>query len=132
MDYMINKDLYIKKVRGKGKGVFAKNKIPANTTIEISPVLVLSAKEGEVVDSTVLHNYIFLWGPTGRRAAIGLGYSSLYNHAAPPNCASEMDFHNETMRVWTIREIEKDEELSINYHGDINDDSPLWFRIKRH
>ena len=37
--------LVIKNSKGKGRGVFTTSNIPANTTIEISPVLVFSEKE---------------------------------------------------------------------------------------
>ncbi|MFX9097299.1 SET domain-containing protein-lysine N-methyltransferase, partial [Acinetobacter baumannii] len=49
-----------------GRGVFATENIAANTIIEISPVLVLSAKERKIAEQTNLYNYFFEWGKSGR------------------------------------------------------------------
>lgn len=128
---MIKPYLYVNKTKEKGRGVFTKEVIPAGTQIEISPVLVLSGADTNVVDKTKLHNYIFLWGVRETRSCIALGFCSIYNHAYEPNCEYEMDFDAETMAIKTRREIKKGEELSINYNGDIEDKSPVWFDVKR-
>ncbi|MES2373661.1 MAG: SET domain-containing protein [Bacteroidota bacterium] len=114
-----------------GKGVFASENIPANTIIEISPVLVLSAKDRKEVEKTVLYNYIFEWGHTkGKQACIAWGYLSMYNHSYTANCDYEMDFDTETMRIKTICSIEKGEELFINYNAEPGDATPIWFEAK--
>jgi SET domain-containing protein len=114
-----------------GKGVFASENIPADTVIEISPVLVLSAKDRKEVEKTVLYNYIFEWGHIkGKKACIAWGYLSMYNHSYTANCDYEMDFDAETMRIKTIRNIKKGEELFINYNADPGDKTPIWFETK--
>jgi SET domain-containing protein len=128
---MIKPYLYIQKTKEKGRGVFTKEPIPAGTQIEISPVLVLSNNDTQVVDKTKLHNYIFLWGARETRSCIALGFCSIYNHAYDPNCEYEMDFEAETMAIKTRRAIKKGEELSINYNGEVEDSSPVWFDVKR-
>ncbi|WP_253906517.1 SET domain-containing protein [Chitinophaga sp. SYP-B3965] len=128
---MIKPYLYVNKTKEKGRGVFTKEAIPAGTQIEISPVLVLSGNDTSIVDKTKLHNYIFLWGVRETRSCIALGFCSIYNHAYEPNCEYEMDFDAETMAIKTRRDIKKGEELSINYNGDIEDKSPVWFDVKR-
>lgn len=128
---MIKPYLYVNKTKEKGRGVFTKEAIPAGTQIEISPVLVLSGNDTSIVDKTKLHNYIFLWGARETRSCIALGFCSIYNHAYEPNCEYEMDFDAETMAIKTRRDIKKGEELSINYNGDIEDKSPVWFDVKR-
>ncbi|MGX5817433.1 SET domain-containing protein [Chitinophaga lutea] len=128
---MIKPYLYIQKTKEKGRGVFTKEPIPAGTEIECSPVLVLSNGDTQVVDQTKLHNYIFLWGVRETRSCVALGYCSIYNHAYNPNCEYEMDFEKETMAIRTRRDIKKGEELSINYNGDAEDDSDVWFSVKR-
>ena len=71
---MIFEGLYIEKSNGKGRGVFAKQTIPANTIIEESPVIVMSAEERIMLDQTRLHDYIFLNGEeTANSAAWHLG-----------------------------------------------------------
>ncbi|SEW34272.1 SET domain-containing protein [Chitinophaga arvensicola] len=128
---MIKPYLYIDKSKGRGRGVYTKEKIPAGTRIETSPVLVLSYNDTEIVDKTHLHNYIFLWGPKETKSCVALGFCSIYNHDYKPNCEYEMDFKEETMSIITLRDIKKGEELFINYNGDVEDTSPLWFDIKK-
>ncbi|MGN6509292.1 MAG: SET domain-containing protein [Chitinophaga sp.] len=128
---MIKPYLYIQKTKEKGRGVFTKEPIPAGTLIEVSPVLVLSNSDTGVVDKTKLHNYIFLWGVRETRSCIALGFCSIYNHAYNPNCEYEMDFDAETMAIKTRRDIKKGEELSINYNGDVEDQSEVWFDVKK-
>lgn len=128
---MIKPYLYIQKTKEKGRGVFTKEPIPAGTLIEVSPVLVLSNSDTGIVDKTKLHNYIFLWGVKETRSCIALGFCSIYNHAYEPNCEYEMDFDAETMAIKTRRDIRKGEELSINYNGDVEDKSEVWFDVKK-
>ncbi|MCW3463725.1 SET domain-containing protein [Chitinophaga nivalis] len=123
--------MYIEKSKGKGRGVFTKENIPAGTRIETSPVLVLSNDDTEIVDQTRLHNYIFLWGVRETRSCVALGFCSIYNHAYNPNCEYEMDFEEDTMSIITRREIKKGEELFINYNGEVEDQTPMWFDVKR-
>ncbi|WP_346319898.1 SET domain-containing protein [Chitinophaga sp. YIM B06452] len=128
---MIKPYLYIQKTKEKGRGVFTNEPIPAGTVIEVSPVLVLSNSDTGIVDKTKLHNYIFLWGVRETRSCIALGFCSIYNHAYEPNCEYEMDFDAETMAIKTRRAIKKGEELSINYNGDVEDKSEVWFDVKK-
>lgn len=111
----------------RGRGVFAGEKIAAKTIIEISPVLVLSAKDRKEVEKTLLFDYIFEWGPDGKKACIALGYLSLYNHAYDANCDYEMDFEHHLMTITTVRAVKKGEELFINYNATADDASPVWF-----
>jgi uncharacterized protein len=111
----------------RGRGVFAGEKIAAKTIVEISPVLVLSAKDRKEVEKTLLYDYIFEWGPKGKQACIALGYLSLYNHSYDANCAYEMDFEHHLMTITTLRPIKKGEELFINYNAVSEEASPVWF-----
>jgi hypothetical protein len=38
-----------------------------------------------------------------------------------------MDYEQELMFIKTVRAIREGEELLINYNGDWNNDTPLWF-----
>ncbi|HNN31984.1 MAG TPA: SET domain-containing protein-lysine N-methyltransferase [Chitinophagaceae bacterium] len=124
---MILPVLFISESDNKGKGVFTAQIIPSKTTIEISPVIVLNEKERAIVEQTKLYNYIFEWGENNMKAAIGLGFISMYNHNYLANCVYEMDFENETMSVVTVRQIEAGEELFINYNASFNDTKKVWF-----
>ena len=114
----------------RGRGVFASEKIPANTIIEISPVLVLTVKDRKLVEKTLLFDYIFEWGTHSKQACIALGYLSLYNHAYNANCDYEMDYDTQLMTIKTVRTIKKGEELYINYNAVADDSTPIWFDAK--
>lgn len=112
----------------RGRGVFTTEPIPANTTIEIAPVIVVSASEREKLEQTLLYDYIFEWGSTGKEAAVALGYISIYNHSNQPNCAYEMDYDHQTISITTIENIELGAELFINYMcPEGPSDDPVWF-----
>ena len=61
---------------------------------------------------------------------MALGYVPIYNHAYNSNCEYEMDFEDQLIRVRTVKQVEKDEELFINYNGDWDDTTPLWFEAR--
>jgi len=127
---MVFEGLYIEKSNRKGRGVFTKQNIPANTIIEISPVVVMSAEERTLLDQTLLHDYIFEWGKDSKQCCMALGYVPVYNHSYGSNCEYEMDFENEIIKIKTIRAIEAGEELFINYNGDWNNAKKIWFDVK--
>lgn len=112
----------------RGRGVFTTKNIPADTVIEISPVIELSEKERKQIEGTKLYHYIFEWGKSKRKAAMALGYISMYNHSFDPNCSYEMDYDSGNMTIRTIKNIKKGEELYFSYNGDPADQSPLWFK----
>ena len=124
---MIDSQLYIDESAGKGRGVFTKTTIPANTIVEISPVIVMSAEERKLLDQTLLHDYIFEWGVNSDQCCMALGYIAVYNHSYHSNCEYEMDFAEKTIKIKTVQRIEAGEELLINYNGDWNNDKPVWF-----
>jgi SET domain-containing protein len=127
---MVNPCLYIAQSAGKGRGVFSSSDIPANTIVEISPVIVMSQEERILLDKTLLHDYIFEWGSETKQCCMALGYIPVYNHSYTSNCEYEMDYAAETIKVKTVRKVMAGEELFINYNGDWNDSKPLWFEVK--
>ena len=127
---MVFEGLYIEKSNEKGRGVFTQQTIPANTIIEISPVVVMSSEERTLLDQTLLHDYIFEWGKDVKQCCMALGYVPVYNHSYKSNCEYEMDFENEIIKIKTIRLIKEGEELFINYNGDWNNAKKIWFDVK--
>lgn len=124
---MIKSCLYIKKLPEKGRGVFTELDIPAGELVEESPVIVVNGADRELLDKTLLYNYLFEWGETELQAAVALGYISLYNHSYRSNCEYFMDFDEELMAIKTVRPVVAGEELTINYHGDWNNRKKVWF-----
>lgn len=122
--------LFIAQTDGSGRGVFTSQNIEEDTTVEESPVIVMSREERKLLDQTLLHDYIFEWGKNKDQCCMAMGYIPLYNHAYKANCEYEMDFENQVIRIRTVRFIKSGEELFINYNGDWNDSKPVWFDAK--
>lgn len=127
---MIHPHLYFDESPGKGRGVFTKIALPANMIVEISPVIVMPADDRKLLDQTLLHDYIFEWGPNSDQCCMALGYLAVYNHSYQSNCEYEMDFEAKTIKIKTVKNIEAGEELFINYNGDWDNDKPVWFEQK--
>ena len=123
----IHHALSISQAGKRGRGVFTLEALGADTVIETSPVIVLSAAQRSLADKTILHDYIFTWGAQEDEAAVGLGYISLYNHASPSNCEYIMNFEQQTISIITMRAIEAGEELTINYSTTWNEFKSVWF-----
>jgi hypothetical protein len=122
--------IFIGTTANKGKGVFTTTFIAEGTVIEVAPMLVLPEHDKKLIDKTHLYNYYFLWGNDNQKIAIALGYGSINNHSFSPNVAYKMDFENETITFVAWRNIEANEELLINYNGDEDDKTPVWFIVK--
>ncbi len=127
---MLKPYLYLDETSHAGRGVFTKEKIAANTIIEISPVIVMSNDDRIHLDKTKLHDYIFEWGKDKENCCMALGLIPMYNHSYKSNCEYIMDYEGDVMVVQTVRAIEKGEELTINYNGDWNDENKIWFDAK--
>lgn len=129
---MVLHALYIDTTANKGRGVFTLEAIKANTIIEASPVIIMSAEERVLLDKTLLHDYIFEWNPEEKpnQCCMAQGYISVYNHSYTSNCEYFMQYEDKTIIIKTVRDIAAGEELTINYNGDWNDEKPVWFDVK--
>ena len=127
---MILPCLFIAPAAKMGKGVFTSERLEGGTVIEIAPVIVMSKEERKLLDQTTLHDYIFEWGNDRKQCCMALGYVPMYNHSYKSNCEYEMDFDEQLITVKTMRFIKEGEELFINYNGDWNDSTPLWFNAR--
>ena len=127
---MLKPYLFINETVEKGRGVFTRERIPANTVVEMAPVIVMQKSDREHLDKTLLHDYIFEWGKEKNKCAMALGLIPIYNHSYKSNCEYFMDFDDDSIMVKTVRVIENGEELTINYNGDWNDGKKVWFDVK--
>jgi SET domain-containing protein len=94
----------IKRVRGKGRGVFARRRIRRGEVIERVPVLVLAAEEVRDAGSwTGLAGYCFEWDGGGRILAFT-----------------------------ALRDIGPGEEVTVNYNGEPGDETPVGFEVVEH
>lgn len=127
---MLKPYLFIDKTAVMGRGVFTAEDIPADMVIESSPVIVMNSSDRLHLDKTRLHDYIFEWGKDKMQCCMALGFVPMYNHSYQSNCEYFMDFDDELIFVKTVRQIKKGEELTINYNGDWNAATKVWFVAK--
>lgn len=127
---MILPELYIAPAGERGRGVYTSVDIEKGTVIEVSPVIVMSRGERRLLDQTLLHDYIFEWGPDKKDCCMALGYVPLYNHSYRSNCEYEMDFEDQLITIRSVRYIQAGEEVLINYNGDWNNESRVWFDVR--
>lgn len=114
----------VKRMPGKGRGVFARAAIPAGTVIETVPVLV--APEDDL-EATALAGHCFFW--SRGQVALPLGYGALYNHSYDPN-AVYCDRAPRIKVYRALRDISAGEEITINYNGTPDSRSPVGFEVK--
>jgi SET domain-containing protein len=117
----------------KGKGIFAKEDIEKDVIIDVAHILLIPNKEWELIKDTVLSNYSFEWDdPTyiGKcESAVSLSVSQFINHSYNPNVRYTYDYKKKCISYITLREISKGEEITVNYNGNVDDKSPMWFKV---
>ena len=109
-----------------GRGIFADRYIKKGELIEEAPVIIIPKEEWKQMRKSVLLNYVFRWG---KDKAIALGYGSLFNHSFTPNAKYITNIKNQTIDFYARKDIQKEEEILVNYNGDPSDQSPLWFDV---
>jgi SET domain-containing protein len=102
----------VKQIPRKGRGVFARSRIPKGAVIEQVPVIVVPAREMQS-RRTVLADYTYEWGRDS--VAIALGYGCLYNHSYRPN--AEVQSSGRSLMFVAIRTIRPGQEVTFNYNG---------------
>lgn len=127
---MVMPFLYIGPTENRGRGVYTSADIEAGVVVEISPVVVMSSEERKLLDKTLLHDYIFEWGEQKDQCCMALGYVPVYNHSYTSNCEYGMDYEQQLISITTVRKVNAGEELLVNYNGDWNDATLLWFDVK--
>ena len=120
-------NLFVAQINEKGRGVVTEFAIPANTIIEVAQAITISAKERIDIDKTVLHDYIFEWGNEQQECAMALGLVPIYNHSYDSNCTYIMQYDTQEFIIQTVKDIKAGEELTINYNGEPDDETKVWF-----
>jgi uncharacterized protein len=92
------KDLYLKDVGIKGRGVFCRTAIKKGEVLEITPAVILDEAATDAVDSTTLMNYNFIIGNISKKmrrqtgvkrpakaSCVIFGVMTFCNHDEKPN-----------------------------------------------
>lgn len=121
----------------KGRGVFASKAIKAGELVELCPVILFHLHY-KALPKTI-KSYVFNWevlAGKNRTHALALGYGSFYNHNNPANMRYEADAANDLIRFIAVRDIDVDEELTINYCAEggaavSEENDNWWFEDKK-
>jgi SET domain-containing protein len=124
MSFTQSAAIEVKRIKGKGRGVFARRLIRRGESIERVPMLVLPA--GQSKGGSVVSDYCFAWGRG--TVALALGYGSLYNHSYRPNARYD-DVGPQTKEFTALRDIQPGEEITVNYNGEPRNRSAVWFEV---
>ena len=97
-----------------GWGLYATEKIKELDVLEVAPYFLVPVDELNQAYQCERYSYPI----TDLTSLIGHGYAGLYNHSSNPNAAYEIDLIDETIKHYALRDIEKGEEVTINYGED--------------
>lgn len=126
----MKKQLFIKEIKGKGRGVFCKQLITKDEEFEISPVLVLPPEDYDTVRASQLVDYFFSFNKEENTLALALGFGSLYNHAIYSNAAYVLDREAKTITFFALEDIKPGTEICINYAGERGQEFKEWFESR--
>jgi len=124
MAFSHSDSIEVKRIKGKGRGVFAVRRIRKGELIEKVPMLVLP--DDENLEGSVVSKYCFAWGRG--TVALALGFGSLYNHSYRPNARYD-DVGPQTKEFTALRDIEPGEEIVVNYNGNPTSRTAVWFDV---
>ncbi len=126
----MKKQLFIKEIKDKGRGVFCRQLITKDEEFEISPVLVLPADDYDTVRASQLVDYFFSFNKEENTLALALGFGSLYNHAVYSNAAYVLDREAKTITFFALEDIKPGSEICINYAGERGQEFKEWFETR--
>lgn len=127
--------IYVKYIsEKKGKGAFTKKSIKKGTVIDLAHVIPIPNKDYKKIRKTILYGYTYVWEDPKNlpefKNAITLSVSQFINHSYKPNVKYSYDYKNKVIEYIAIRDISKAEELTVNYNGLVDDESPMWFNLE--
>lgn len=107
----IDKRLHIKST-DLGYGIFTNDFIESGTFVEMAPVIICSEP---LVDQNIF-KYVLAWD--NNNLAIPLGWTGLYNHSDNNSCEFSTNWQYGLLAVITLRDIKKDEQLTVSYGSE--------------
>jgi len=105
--------IYLKKSEIHGRGVFANKNIHKEELIEKIPYIEFN-REDQIED---FKKYSF--GLTNGKLCVMTSYSSFLNHSEEPNAVIKNNKNDEYLYLYSLRDIDKDEEITICYSKDV-------------
>jgi uncharacterized protein len=131
MDILSSNNIYIaqSKIPQGGRGVFARTKITEGETIERCPIIEIPKGDRASLRESILVTYFYFFGKSKERVLLALGFGSIYNHSYTPNAAYKIKPKEKTIEFICIKNIHKDEEITVNYVQGTPHHDPLWFEV---
>ena len=126
----MKKKLFVKEIKGKGRGVFCKQRIGKDEIIEVCPVLALPAQDHDTLVNSGLVDYFFNFNKEENTLALALGFGSLYNHAVHSNAAYTLNRESKTLTFYALKDIDPNTEICINYAGESGQEFKEWFESR--
>lgn len=120
-------DIQVNESELHGRGVFAKKNMSRGTLLEEAPAIFLSVDEKELLRHSPLFNYYFVINDAMYPAVFGFGYSSFYNHSPQANAFYTFSVKRNTIKFYALKKVLAGEEITINYNGRPNDNTPVYF-----
>jgi SET domain-containing protein len=105
-----NHNVYVGKSQIHGWGIFARENFKQNDITTQTPILFLDNTDNNTASNVYQYTY-----KDNNGIILPLGFCSLYNHSFDPNTAWYIDYNNNVMIHYAIRNIFKNEELTHNY-----------------
>lgn len=121
------KNIAVQPSPNHGLGVFACAAFKPGTIIETAPVILMEQEDKDFLQSTSLFSYYFVVTDAKFPVALGLGFSSLYNHAYTANAVYSISLKNASITIKACKMIVPGEEITLNYNGIPDDITPVYF-----
>jgi hypothetical protein len=126
----MKKQLFVKEIKGKGRGVFCKQLISKDEAFEVCPVIVIPATDYNTVKASRLVDYFFSFNKEENTLALALGFGSLYNHAVNSNAVYYLNREEKIITYYALEDIPAGTEICINYAGERGQEFKEWFESR--
>jgi uncharacterized protein len=126
----MKKQLFVKEIKGKGRGVFCKQLISKDEAFEVCPVIVIPASDYDTVKASRLVDYFFSFNKEENTLALALGFGSLYNHAVNCNAVYYLNRQKKVITYYALEDIPAGKEICINYAGEHGQEFKEWFESR--
>ena len=122
-------NIYISKskIHNAGRGVFARRDIKKDEIIESCPIIEVPKNDRSNLSESILVTYFFYFGKNKKRVVLALGFGSIYNHSYKPNAIFRIKQKDMIIDFVALKDIKKDDEITVNYYNGNPKKSPLWF-----
>ncbi|MER8989474.1 SET domain-containing protein-lysine N-methyltransferase [Mesorhizobium sp. M0843] len=117
-----NNTIYVKRVPGKGRGVFANIPFKVGDLIERAPTWGFDDSTAKLIDRTGLQEYYFVRDVSGARndnvaGYVVFGFITIVNHSSQPNAQTMWTDQDSGAwaAIFAIKDISVDDEITHRY-----------------